>query len=151
MSNKSYRIIFYIPEQGRYFLVDFQVIGSVQVHTTVFLFFLVQVSVKMKQYKDELLASCLTFILSLPHDVIELDIRAYVPALQVDALFCTNPFLHAMLCFLENMEIPKFCPGSLSRCLPIRHPWVKISFCYFVALELGALGLASLSFPYRWI
>lgn len=38
----------------------------------------------MKQYKDELLASCLTFILSLPHDIIELDVRAYVPALQVD-------------------------------------------------------------------
>lgn len=37
----------------------------------------------MKQYKDELLASCLTFILSLPHDIIELDVRAYVPALQM--------------------------------------------------------------------
>ncbi|XP_058420517.1 DNA-dependent protein kinase catalytic subunit isoform X2 [Diceros bicornis minor] len=42
-----------------------------------------EVSVKMKQYKDELLASCLTFILSLPHDIIELDVRAYVPALQL--------------------------------------------------------------------
>ncbi|XP_013375655.1 PREDICTED: DNA-dependent protein kinase catalytic subunit isoform X2 [Chinchilla lanigera] len=42
-----------------------------------------EVSVKMKQYKDELLASCLTFILSLPHDIIELDMKAYVPALQM--------------------------------------------------------------------
>uniref|UniRef100_A0A8C0TF32 DNA-dependent protein kinase catalytic subunit n=1 Tax=Canis lupus familiaris TaxID=9615 RepID=A0A8C0TF32_CANLF len=42
-----------------------------------------EVTVKMKQYKDELLASCLTFILSLPHDIIELDIRAYIPALQM--------------------------------------------------------------------
>ncbi|XP_016054399.1 PREDICTED: DNA-dependent protein kinase catalytic subunit [Miniopterus natalensis] len=42
-----------------------------------------EVSVKMKQYKDELLASCLTLILSLPHDIIELDVRAYVPALQM--------------------------------------------------------------------
>ncbi|XP_036089192.1 DNA-dependent protein kinase catalytic subunit [Rousettus aegyptiacus] len=42
-----------------------------------------EVSVKMKQYKDELLASCLIFILSLPHDIIELDVRAYVPALQM--------------------------------------------------------------------
>ncbi|XP_044600073.2 DNA-dependent protein kinase catalytic subunit [Equus asinus] len=42
-----------------------------------------EVSIKMKQYKDELLASCLTFILSLPHDIIELDVRAYVPALQM--------------------------------------------------------------------
>ncbi|KAM6171214.1 DNA-dependent protein kinase catalytic subunit isoform 3-T3 [Erethizon dorsatum] len=42
-----------------------------------------EVSVKMKQYKDELLASCLTFVLSLPHDIIELDVKAYVPALQM--------------------------------------------------------------------
>ncbi|XP_055968392.1 DNA-dependent protein kinase catalytic subunit [Sorex fumeus] len=42
-----------------------------------------EVSVKMKQYKDELLASCLTFVLTLPHDIIALDIRAYVPALQM--------------------------------------------------------------------
>uniref|UniRef100_A0A2K5DLI5 DNA-dependent protein kinase catalytic subunit n=1 Tax=Aotus nancymaae TaxID=37293 RepID=A0A2K5DLI5_AOTNA len=42
-----------------------------------------EVAVKMKQYKDELLASCLTFLLSLPHDIIELDIRAYVPVLQM--------------------------------------------------------------------
>ncbi|XP_023573460.1 DNA-dependent protein kinase catalytic subunit [Octodon degus] len=42
-----------------------------------------EVSVKMKQYKDELLASCLTFVLSLPHDIIELDLKAYVPALQM--------------------------------------------------------------------
>ncbi|XP_006204718.2 DNA-dependent protein kinase catalytic subunit isoform X2 [Vicugna pacos] len=42
-----------------------------------------EVSVRMKQYKDELLASCLTFVLSLPYNIIELDIRAYVPALQM--------------------------------------------------------------------
>lgn len=37
----------------------------------------------MKQYKDELLASCLNFLLSLPHEIIMLDIKAYIPALQV--------------------------------------------------------------------
>ncbi|XP_042541900.1 DNA-dependent protein kinase catalytic subunit [Dipodomys spectabilis] len=42
-----------------------------------------EVSVKMKQYKDELLASCLTFVLSLPPNIIELDFRAYVPALKM--------------------------------------------------------------------
>ncbi|MBN3311515.1 PRKDC kinase, partial [Atractosteus spatula] len=41
-----------------------------------------EVSVRMKQYKDELLASCLTFVLSLHHDIVALDIKAYVPALQ---------------------------------------------------------------------
>lgn len=37
----------------------------------------------MKQYKDELLASCLIFLLSLPHDIVMLDIKAYIPALKV--------------------------------------------------------------------
>ncbi|XP_069076234.1 DNA-dependent protein kinase catalytic subunit isoform X2 [Pleurodeles waltl] len=41
-----------------------------------------EISSKMKQYKDELLASCLVFVLSLPHDIIMLDIKAYIPALQ---------------------------------------------------------------------
>uniref|UniRef100_A0A663E4U0 DNA-dependent protein kinase catalytic subunit n=1 Tax=Aquila chrysaetos chrysaetos TaxID=223781 RepID=A0A663E4U0_AQUCH len=41
-----------------------------------------EVAAKMKQYKDELLASCLNFLLSLPHDIIMLDIKAYIPALQ---------------------------------------------------------------------
>ncbi|KAK2527806.1 Prkdc [Columba livia] len=41
-----------------------------------------EVTAKMKQYKDELLASCLNFLLSLPHEIIMLDIKAYIPALQ---------------------------------------------------------------------
>ncbi|KAM4688942.1 DNA-dependent protein kinase catalytic subunit [Discoglossus pictus] len=41
-----------------------------------------EVSAKIKQFKDELLASCLTFILSLPHHIIMLDMKAYIPALQ---------------------------------------------------------------------
>lgn len=42
-----------------------------------------QVCVRMKQYKDELLASCLAFVLSLHHNIIALDIKAYCPALEV--------------------------------------------------------------------
>lgn len=41
----------------------------------------------MKQYKDELMASCLTFVLSLHHNIIALDIKAYSPALEVGSLF----------------------------------------------------------------
>lgn len=41
---------------------------------------------RMKQYKDELLASCLTFVLSLHHNIVALDIRAYCPALEVGSL-----------------------------------------------------------------
>ncbi|XP_075703736.1 DNA-dependent protein kinase catalytic subunit-like, partial [Rhinoderma darwinii] len=47
-----------------------------------FLKFGKEVSSKMKQFKDELLASCLTLLLSLPHDIIMLDMKAYIPALQ---------------------------------------------------------------------
>uniref|UniRef100_A0A9J8AJD6 DNA-dependent protein kinase catalytic subunit n=1 Tax=Cyprinus carpio carpio TaxID=630221 RepID=A0A9J8AJD6_CYPCA len=41
-----------------------------------------EVCVRMKQYKDELLAACLMFILSLHPDMVALDIKAYIPALQ---------------------------------------------------------------------
>ncbi|KAF4110944.1 hypothetical protein G5714_007975 [Onychostoma macrolepis] len=41
-----------------------------------------EVCVRMKQYKDELLAACLMFILCLHPDMVALDIKAYIPALQ---------------------------------------------------------------------
>uniref|UniRef100_A0A3P8SHR1 DNA-dependent protein kinase catalytic subunit n=1 Tax=Amphiprion percula TaxID=161767 RepID=A0A3P8SHR1_AMPPE len=41
-----------------------------------------EVASHYSQYKDELLASCLTFVLSLHHNIIALDIRAYSPALE---------------------------------------------------------------------
>ena len=37
----------------------------------------------MKQYRDDLLASCLTFILSLPKEVISEQMEDVVPAIQV--------------------------------------------------------------------
>lgn len=52
-----------------------------------------EVCVRMKQYKDELLASCLTFVLSLHHNIIALDIKAYSPALEVGSLFFVFFFL----------------------------------------------------------
>ncbi|KAF7660907.1 hypothetical protein LDENG_00272900 [Lucifuga dentata] len=42
-----------------------------------------EVCVRMKQYKDELLASCLAFVLSLHHNIVAVDIKAYCPALEV--------------------------------------------------------------------
>ncbi|XP_068093458.1 DNA-dependent protein kinase catalytic subunit isoform X2 [Hyperolius riggenbachi] len=63
-----------------------------------------EVSAKMKQFKDELLASCLTLILSLPHDIIMLDMKAYIPSLQSAfklGLSCP-PLADAALDALEN-------------------------------------------------
>lgn len=48
----------------------------------------------MKQYKDELLASCLTFVLSLHHNIVALDIKAYCPALEVGFFFFFFFLLH---------------------------------------------------------
>ncbi|XP_042616499.1 DNA-dependent protein kinase catalytic subunit-like isoform X2 [Cyprinus carpio] len=41
-----------------------------------------EVCLRINQYKDELLAACLMFILSLHPDMVALDIKAYIPALQ---------------------------------------------------------------------
>ena len=37
----------------------------------------------MRQYKDDLLASCLQLLLSLPNELVECEIDTLVPALQV--------------------------------------------------------------------
>lgn len=54
-------------------------------HDKVLLWFccLFKVLVRMKQYRDELLASCLTFILALPKEVIVDQMVDVVPAIQV--------------------------------------------------------------------
>ncbi|KAK1173766.1 DNA-dependent protein kinase catalytic subunit [Acipenser oxyrinchus oxyrinchus] len=71
-----------------------------------------EVSVRMKQYKDELLASCLTFVLSLPHDIVALDIKAYIPALQNSFKLGLShtPLANTGLNALENWSqfIPKY-------------------------------------------
>jgi DNA-dependent protein kinase catalytic subunit len=37
----------------------------------------------MKQYKDELLAACLTFVLTLPKEIVAEQMSSVVPAIQV--------------------------------------------------------------------
>lgn len=52
----------------------------------------------MKQYKDELLASCLTFVLSLHHNIVALDIKAYCPALEVGFFFSHDIYVQKIKC-----------------------------------------------------
>ena len=52
-------------------------------YDTLLYFFSWQVLVRMRQYKDDLLASCLQLLLSLPNELVECEIDALVPALQV--------------------------------------------------------------------
>ncbi|KAK3728490.1 hypothetical protein QZH41_002351 [Actinostola sp. cb2023] len=44
--------------------------------------FVKEVLVRMKQYKDDLLSSCLELVLSLPHEMVFLDVSSIVPALE---------------------------------------------------------------------
>ena len=53
---------------------------------------LVQVLVVMRQYKDDLLASCLQLLLALPKQLVKLEIEALVPALQV----CQAMYMHIL-------------------------------------------------------
>lgn len=45
---------------------------------------ILQVMQRLQQYKDDLLAACLTFILSLPREVIISQIITIVPAIKVN-------------------------------------------------------------------
>lgn len=42
-----------------------------------------QVLVRMKQYKDDLVASCLVLLLSLPTELVEQEVQGLMAALQV--------------------------------------------------------------------
>ena len=62
-----------------------------EVSTLTFFFFCIVISantslkvlVRMKQYKDDLLASCLQLLLSLPKELVQIELDGLVPALQV--------------------------------------------------------------------
>lgn len=43
----------------------------------------IQVLIRMQQYKDDLLASCLRLVLSLPIEIVRLDVASLVPAIKV--------------------------------------------------------------------
>lgn len=53
---------------------------------------------RLKQYKDELLSSCLTFVLSLHHNIVALDVKAYCPALEVIFFFFVLLFISMLVC-----------------------------------------------------
>ena len=52
--------------------------------------FVKEVLIRLKQYKDDLLAACLQLILSLPKEVVSAQMLAIVPALQVCTVLTFN-------------------------------------------------------------
>jgi len=52
---------------------------------------------RQKQYRDDLLVSCLQFIMSLPSECIDYDFADYVPAIQV---------INKKISFFERNIIP---------------------------------------------
>ncbi|XP_054478556.1 DNA-dependent protein kinase catalytic subunit [Anoplopoma fimbria] len=89
-----------------------------------------EVCVRMKQYKDELLASCLTFVLSLHHNIVALDIKAYCPALEAALKFGLShvPLANVALDALEDwsshipLETMQHCYTSI---LPLLDGYLK--------------------------
>ncbi|XP_029002542.1 DNA-dependent protein kinase catalytic subunit isoform X2 [Betta splendens] len=89
-----------------------------------------EVCMRMKQYKDELLASCLTFILSLHHSIVAQDIRAYSLALEVALKLGLShvPLANAALDALEDwsshisVEIMQPCYTNI---LPLLDGYLK--------------------------
>ncbi|KAM9839260.1 DNA-dependent protein kinase catalytic subunit [Aulostomus maculatus] len=89
-----------------------------------------EVCVRMKQYKDELLASCLTFVLSLHHSIVALDIKVYCPALEVALKLGLShvPLANTALDALEDwsshirLETMQPCYGSI---LPLLDGYLK--------------------------
>ncbi|KAK5898290.1 hypothetical protein CgunFtcFv8_015721 [Champsocephalus gunnari] len=89
-----------------------------------------EVCVRMKQYKDELLASCLTFVLSLHHNIVALDIKAYCPALEAALKLGLShvPLANTALDALEDwssyipLETMQHCYSSI---LPLLDGYLK--------------------------
>nr|XP_061809878.1 DNA-dependent protein kinase catalytic subunit-like [Nerophis lumbriciformis] len=83
-----------------------------------------EVCVRMKQYKDELLASCLTFVLSLHHNIVAVDIKVYCPALEAALKLGLShiPLANAALDALEDW----------SRHIPLE----SMQHCYKLVLPL---------------
>ncbi|KAI4806505.1 hypothetical protein KUCAC02_017329 [Chaenocephalus aceratus] len=82
------------------------------------------------QYKDELLASCLTFVLSLHHNIVALDIKAYCPALEAALKLGLShvPLANTALDALEDwssyipLETMQHCYSSI---LPLLDGYLK--------------------------
>ncbi|XP_041669965.1 DNA-dependent protein kinase catalytic subunit [Cheilinus undulatus] len=89
-----------------------------------------EVCVRMKQYKDELLASCLTFVLSLHHNIIALDIKAYCPALEAALKLGLShvPLANVALDALEDWSShipPQTMQPCYSNILPLLDGYLK--------------------------
>ncbi|XP_071796803.1 DNA-dependent protein kinase catalytic subunit-like [Asterias amurensis] len=71
---------------------------------TLFAKFSKEVLVRLKQYKDDLLASCLFLVLSLPHEIVESEVMELVPALQMTFRLGLSylPLVEAGLAALEG-------------------------------------------------
>uniref|UniRef100_A0A667XYC1 DNA-dependent protein kinase catalytic subunit n=1 Tax=Myripristis murdjan TaxID=586833 RepID=A0A667XYC1_9TELE len=89
-----------------------------------------EVCVRMKQYKDELLASCLMFVLSLHHSIVALDIKAYCPALEaalklgLSHVPLANTALDALECWSSHIPLETMQP-CYRNILPLLDGYLK--------------------------
>lgn len=62
----------------------------------------------MKQYKDDLLAACLTFILTLPKEIVSEQMSSVVPAIQVTLLSISRENKHLIITVFSKFYITLF-------------------------------------------
>uniref|UniRef100_A0A3Q3H3K6 DNA-dependent protein kinase catalytic subunit n=1 Tax=Labrus bergylta TaxID=56723 RepID=A0A3Q3H3K6_9LABR len=120
-----------ISKRIKYYQVIFPLLQNVNSASfALFSKFGKEVCVRMKQYKDELLASCLTFVLSLHHNIIALDIKAYCPALEAALKMGLShvPLANVALDVLEDWSshiAPETMQPCYSNILPLLDGYLK--------------------------
>ena len=98
-----------------------------------------EVVVRLKQYKDDLLAACLTFLLSLPREIVIAQIHHLIPPLKVSKQRSRSlpsfhsPFIIAQIhCLVAPLKVCTqrsrslsscHSPFSNSSCFPYLHNW----------------------------
>ncbi|XP_048576196.1 DNA-dependent protein kinase catalytic subunit isoform X3 [Nematostella vectensis] len=77
--------------------------------------FIKEVLIKMKQFKEDLLSSCLSLVLSLPYEIVAVDVAAIVPALELTFKLGLSylPLAQAGLAALEEWNAS--LPGDVLR------------------------------------
>ena len=106
-----------------------------------------QVLVRMKQYKDDLLAACLTFILTLPKEIVSEQMPSVVPAIQVTLLLISRENKQLMITVFSKFYMT-FC-SSFQLTLSIGLGYLPLAMIALDALDYWSDTLpASVIRPY---
>eukprot|EP00058_Branchiostoma_floridae_P019566 XP_002605056.1 hypothetical protein BRAFLDRAFT_85202 [Branchiostoma floridae] len=107
---------------------------------TLFRKFVREVLVRLKQYKDDLLASCLLLVLSLPHQIVQSEISSLVPALQI-----VQSEISSLVPALQTLLSNQIVQSEIIPLVPALQTTFRLGLSY---LPLAHAGLDALE---RWL